>query len=376
MIPLRHCLLRFRHGDLLRFVEFANMREREAKFKLKRAALHASILLPARVTTDKLSPERSKNQKDPGMTLRFWHVAAVFVVLASMSLRLSARGAGDQLQPAFRASTDVVTIQASVRDARGRLLIGLTPADFEIRDNGELRQILSLRSDQQSPLSLALLVDMSGSMRVSGKAAKAREVYDALLAQLRQGQDEAAVFTFDSSLHERRALTTDLSTLKGALTDFAPFGTTSLYDATAAVARRLASPTSAHKAIVVLTDGIDTSSTLTAAEVSGLASSINVPVFIVATVPAGDERFMMEALDRSRDDATDLRDLAEWTGGTFGFASTSHETIATTSRLVDELRQQYVLAIEAASTNEWRRLDVRVKRPTAKVKARSGYFGG
>src|SRR4029077_13081737 len=110
----------------------------------------------------------------------------VFVVLASASPgRLSAQLANDRPQPAFRASTDVVTIQASVRDARGRLLIGLTPADFEIRDNGELRQILSVRSDRQSPLSLALLVDMSGSMRVSGKVAKARQVYDSLLGQLR-----------------------------------------------------------------------------------------------------------------------------------------------------------------------------------------------
>ena len=52
------------------------------------------------------------------------------------------------------------------------------------------------------------------------------------------------------------------------------------------------------------------------------------------------------------------------------------ETIMTASALVDELRQQYLLAIEAATVNEWRRLDVRVKRPAAKVKARSGYFGG
>ena len=58
------------------------------------------------------------------------------------------------------------------------------------------------------------------------------------------------------------------------------------------------------------------------------------------------------------------------------FASTLVETIVTASRLVDELRQQYVLAIEAASASEWRRLDVRVERPAAKVKARSGYFGG
>jgi Ca-activated chloride channel family protein len=310
------------------------------------------------------------------MTSTLYRVVAAFVLVSASFGTLSAHRDGNQPTQTFRATTDVVTIQASVRDARGRVLNGLTPADFEIRDNGELRQILSLRSDRQSPLSLALLVDMSGSMRASAKIAMARQAYDSLLAQLRQGQDEAAVFTFDSALHERHPFTTDLSKLKGALTEFEPFGTTSLYDATAAAARRLASRTGAHKAIVVLTDGLDTSSTLTAADVSGLASSIDVPVFVVATVPSVDERFMMETSDRPRAEATDLRDLAEWTGGTFVFASTLLETIATASKLVDELRQQYVLAIEAASTNEWRRIDVRVKRPSAKVKARSGYFGG
>jgi VWFA-related protein len=311
------------------------------------------------------------------MTSTFHRVAAAFAVLTSVCVApLSAQSVDSQPQQVFRAVTDVVTIQASVRDARGRVLSGLTPADFEIRDNGELRQVLSLRSDRQSPLSLALLVDMSGSMRMSAKVAMARQAYDSVVAQLRQGQDEAAVFTFDSVLHERQPFTTDLSKLKGVLTEFNAFGTTSLYDATAAAARRLAERTGAHKAIVVLTDGLDTSSALTAAEVSGLASSIDVPVFIVATVPSVDERFMMETSDRPRADAVDLRDLCEWTGGTFVFASTLVETIVTASKLVDELRQQYVLAIEAASASEWRRLDVRVKRPSARVKARSGYFGG
>jgi VWFA-related protein len=289
---------------------------------------------------------------------------------------VSAEQPPEQSPLTFRASADVVTIQASVRDRRGRVLGGLTPADFEIRDNGELREILSLRSDRQSPLSLALLVDMSGSMRVSAKVAMARQAYDSLLAQLHQGQDEAAVFTFDSTLHERQPFTADLSKLKGVLDQFEPFGTTSLYDATAMAARQLAGRTGTHKAIVVLTDGLDTSSALTATEVSALASSIDVPVFIVATVPSVDERYMMETSDRPRVEAADLRDLSDWTGGAFVFASTMTETIVTASKLVNDLRQQYVLAIEAASANEWRRLDVRVKRPSAKVKARSGYFGG
>jgi VWFA-related protein len=300
----------------------------------------------------------------------------VMCVLALAPGPLSAQTPAEPTGQTFRSSADVVTIQASVRDARGRMLNGLTSGDFEIRDNGELRQILSLRADRQSPLTLALLVDMSGSMGLGPKVSMARQAYASLLMQLRQGQDEAAVFTFDSSLHERQGFTKDLSTLKPALTEFEAFGTTSLYDATAATARRLASRSGAHKAIVVFTDGIDTSSALTASEVSALSSSIDVPVFIVATVPSVDQRALMESSDRPRADAADLRDLAEWTGGQFVFASTLNETVVAASTLVDDLRQEYVLAIEAAPANEWRRLDVRVKRSSAKVKARSGYFGG
>jgi VWFA-related protein len=280
-------------------------------------------------------------------------------------------------QETFRSAVDLVTIQASVKDARGRVVSGLTTTDFEVRDNGQLRPILSLRSDRQSPLSLAILVDMSGSMRVGPKIAMARQAYDSVLSQLHQGQDEVAVFTFDSSLHDRRDFTRDLATLKDALSDFKPFGSTSLYDATAATARQLAARSATHKAIIVLTDGIDTSSEMTARDVSGLASSIDVPVFVVATVPSLDQRLMLEASERSTpSDSADLRDLAEWTGGQVVFATTLVETVIASSRLIDGLRQQYVLAIEAANGREWRRLDVRVRRPSTIVKARSGYFAG
>ena len=111
---------------------------------------------------------------------------------------------------------------------------------------------------------------------------------------------------------------------------------------------------------MVLTDGIDTSSRLSASEVSGLASSINVPVYIVATVPSIDQRVMMEGTARgTRPDSVDLRDLAEWSGGHLVFASTFTETIVVASSIVDELRQQMCLRL--APDHEWRRLDVRVK---------------
>jgi Ca-activated chloride channel family protein len=279
--------------------------------------------------------------------------------------------------PRFKSSTEVVTIQASVRTNRGRPVQGLTPEDFEIRDNGQVRQILSMRADLQSPISVAVLVDTSGSMATGPKMALARQALDSLLSQLHRGADEVAVFTFDSRLHERRGFSFDPEQMRGALDKFDVFGSTSLYDATAAAARRLSERSAAHKAIIVLTDGIDTSSSLTAPEVSGLASSIAVPVYIFATVPSIDQRAMLESTARSVSaNAADLRDLAEWTGGQLVFASNDLEVTTNATKLVHELRQQYIIAIEAAAGPEWRRLDVRVKRPAAVVKARSGYFGG
>lgn len=256
-------------------------------------------------------------------------------------------------------------------------MTGLTTADFEVRDNGQSRPILSLRSDKGAPVSVAILVDMSGSMRVGPKMAMARQAFDTIVSQLRAGEDEVALFTFDSALHQRHPFTSDVARLRGALDDLRPFGSTSLYDATAATARQLSDRPASHKAIIILTDGIDTSSALTPAEVSGLASSIDVPVYVVATVPAVDQISILEGASRSTASrGADLRDLAEWTGGQLIFTHSPVDNVVLQSNLLEELRQRYVLAIEAAGSQEWRRLEVRVRKSSAIVKARSGYFGG
>jgi Ca-activated chloride channel homolog len=307
----------------------------------------------------------------------FLRLVLAIALTTGLTAKPQAQDPSSQKPETFRSTVDLVTIQASVKDAHGRIVNGLTTNDFEVRDNGQLRPILSLRADRESPLSLAILVDMSGSMRVDPRIALVRQAYDALLARLQPDRDEVAVFTFDSQLHGRRDFTRDLASLRDALSEFEPFGTTSLYDATAATARQLAARSGTHKAIIVLTDGVDTSSDMKPREVSGLASSIDVPVFVVVTVPWLDQRLMLDAMERStHSDSADLRDLAEWTGGQVMFATTSVETVAASTQLIDGLRQQYVLAIEAANSREWRRLDVRVRRPSTFVKARSGYFAG
>src|SRR5829696_8401411 len=106
-------------------------------------------------------------------------VALMLCVLAASST--GAHGRQEQpgeSQQTFRTAVDIVTIQASVRDARGRPMRGLTAGDFEVRDNGQLRPMLSLRADQHPPVSLGILVDMSGSMRIGPRIAMAQQALD------------------------------------------------------------------------------------------------------------------------------------------------------------------------------------------------------
>src|SRR4051794_11184602 len=304
-------------------------------------------------------------------------LVGVLLTLAVPRGPAAAQIAAEQPQPVFRSSVAVVTIQASVLDKRVRPVGDLDSSDFDVWDGGLQKPILSMQFNRNSPVSVAVLVDMSGSMRLGTRMDLARAAFASLLTQLRPGIDELGVFSFDSTLHERRPFTSDLALAKDALDDFAPFGTTSINDAVEETARRLSDRTAVHKAVVLITDGLDTSSSLSAAEVATVASSIDVPVYVIATLLAPDQRALQDTPRRVvPSNGANLRELADWTGGQLVFAGTDLDTAAAVARLISELREQYVIAIEAGTTAEWRQLDVRVKRPALSVKARSGYFGG
>ena len=273
-------------------------------------------------------------------------------------------------QPSFRAGVDLVSVTAVVRDRGGRPVRELQREDFQVFDDGDPRPIVEFWSDETAALSLALLLDVSGSMQVGSKMADARSTGNQLVARLRHGIDEAAVFTFDSRLEEVQPYTTDRPRLQQSLADFRPFGATSLYDAIAETAHRASERTARHRAVVVLSDGIDTYSTLTAPEVSGIASSIDVPVYVIAVVSPLDYPDAPTASETSTAGASRLRDLARWTGGGVHFASTPAQASQVANTLLTELRHQYVLAFEAG-TPGWRRIEVRVDNLA--VRTRSAY---
>ena len=279
--------------------------------------------------------------------------------------------------PTFKSGIDLVTVTATVRDRRGRLVKGLEAVDFEVFEQGIRRKITDFRSEP-SPLSIALLFDISGSMRVADRMAAAKFAAHHVLSWLEPGRDEAALFTFDSRLHEVASFTVDTRALQGALGEVDPFGATSLHDAIAEAAKRVATRTGRRLALVVITDGIDNGSGLTPGEVSGIASAIDVPVYIMATVLPIDHVGREGALRRTppESDAGSLEDLAVWTGGAFFYVSTPSDTSNASRQVLGELRTQYVFAFEPAATSGWRPLEIRTRNKDHVVRARSGYMAG
>ncbi len=121
-------------------------------------------------------------------------------------------------------------------------------------------------------------------MAIGSKMADARSGANMLLGALRRDIDESTVFTFDRHFRELLPASTARRQVAPAEDALSPFGATSLYDAIAEAARRMAHRPAVHRAVVVVSDGVDTRRTLTAPEVSGIASAIDVPIYVLAVV--------------------------------------------------------------------------------------------
>ena len=234
----------------------------------------------------------------------------------------------------FRSSVDVVPVRASVRDGDGKPIRGLVQRDFMVSDNGQQRPIRTFHADVAAPIMAAFLVDVSGSMSLSNKMILAHDVLQHAFRAMQPGEDEAALFTFDTRVDERQPFTRDFRNLASLLLKIEPFGATSLYDMVAHTAKRVQATPSAHAALVVVTDGFDTSSTLTPGEVSGIASAAQVPIYVVAVTATSDKGAVRDDDGPAKPYGVDLRDLAAWSGGGVFVASSALEAQAAAAALV------------------------------------------
>jgi Ca-activated chloride channel family protein len=294
-------------------------------------------------------------------------------VLALVGLALGAVRA----QQVFRAATDLVLLSVSATDGQGHAVPGLGQADFGVFEDGVPQDISVFARDPQ-PLALSILIDASTSMET--KMATATEAAIGFCRRLGP-EDVAQIIAFSSDTQILQPFTHDVHLLEQAIRQTRANGSTALYTAVYIALNELnraraASPEAIRRqAIIVLSDGEDTTSVLRDEDVLDLSKRSPVTVYAIGLR----EKRAKDAvpLRGSQSDYV-LRSLSQSSGGRVFFVDDPVQLPAIYGQIADELASQYVVGYTSKNLRRdgaWRQIAVRVARPGVTARTRAGYYG-
>ena len=255
-----------------------------------------------------------------------------------------------------------VPIFVSVVDREGVTHDNVDRSLFRIIDNGAEAKIIEFGKAFDQPISIALVLDSSASMTYSiQRAAKAAAEF--VKHALKQG-DRCSVTAIQDVPRRKQSLTDDRAAIANALHGIVPTGRTALYDAIASSVREIRDEKN-RRAIVVLTDGSDTSSNYGFPEIEKLAREAAIPIYFIAYEGSN------EAKDLDR-----LQHLAVQTGG-FVATATEQNLMAKYGEIEKDLRAQFAITYQISDfgkSNEWRSVRVVVNSPKLTARTIKGYF--
>ena len=277
-------------------------------------------------------------------------------------------------QPAFRSGIDVVSLNVTVAQGQ-RYVTDLEQGDFNVYEDG-VQQNVTFFNKTNLPIALALLLDTSASMDT--KLPTAQEAAIGFAKRLRQ-QDLAEIIDFDNRVNMLQAFTNSSQDLEQAIRKTSAGGSTSLYNAIYVALKDLKKAVAKNaeeirrQAIVVLSDGEDTSSLLPFEEVLDLAKRSETAIYSVGLRDndSGGSKTFKEA-------EFVLRQFSQETGGRAFFPNQLAELNNVYGQIADELSSQYTVGYSSRNPKRdgaWRRIVVRVSRPNVTVRTKSGYFG-
>ena len=267
-----------------------------------------------------------------------------------------------------RVNTDLVVLNVTVTDGNGKYVRGLRAADFKIYEDGKEIPVSAISSFglQETPFASVVLLDTSGSME--NRLSLARSAAIRFLDGLRE-EDVAAVFKFDTKVEQLQDFSSgrDLAPLAYGIR---AYGMTVLNDAIVTAAKALNERPEKRKAIVVLSDGIDTHSAATASKALEQAMSLGAGIYTV------DMSATDGAASRNSQSAAILKNFAEKSGARFVATPGGPALRDAFASIAEELGHQYTIAfrpVNRTRDGKWRNIEVKVAREAVTVRTRKGY---
>jgi Ca-activated chloride channel homolog len=328
-----------------------------------------------------------------------------------------ANGSPDGQSFKFRMGVELVNVTATVTDANGRFVRGLTQDDFRVFDDDRPQPITHF-SAERVPVSLGIVLDTSGSME-GEKMYAAREALDRFLFQLLAPEDEVFLYQFNTRPELVQGWTKDKRRVSESLGRIQPRGGTALYDAVAEAVQMAQHGHNQKKAVVIISDGNDTNSQTDLLSVKQLIRQTEVLVYAIGVdaptygyvsnqmpmqrpprlplpmpfpMPggrrpppqppggpgggggAGGGRWRGHR-DDDRVNVAALRDLTDDSGGRTEIIRSARDLDPATAGIADELSRQYYMGYAAPDEKDgrWHTIRVDVRGTGLHIRARRGY---
>jgi Ca-activated chloride channel family protein len=302
-------------------------------------------------------------------------LALVAVASATLAGRQKPQDAVPPQGGAFRSGIDVVSLNVTVTDPANRYVTGLTQDDFSVYEDG-VKQDVTFFSRTNLPLAVSLLVDTSASM--DEKIATVRTAASGFVAHLRP-EDRTQLIDFDSRVNVLLPFTNVHADLDRAVATLTAGGSTALYNAVYIALKELkknqarSADELRRQAIVLLTDGEDTSSLVSFEEVLEQTKRSETAVYAIGL------RARDSNIGKGYSEAEFvLRQLTSQSGGRVFFPETVADLPAIYNQIWQELSSQYLLGYSSKNPRRdgrWRRVVVRVERPGTTSRTKQGYYG-
>jgi Ca-activated chloride channel family protein len=293
------------------------------------------------------------------------HVPVLVPVLAfALALPLPA-------QETLKVAVDLVNVQFSVTDRRGRLIPGLRADDFVVEEDGRRQEVRHFARENELPLTIAMLIDTSPSVQPVFEEEKMTAT--SFLESILRPTDLALVIGFDRSVTLVQDFTENTRRLRVAIDDLEIGGGTSLYDAVYLACEEKLDGEAGRKAIVLISDGQDTTSKVSFTEALIAAHQSDAVIYSISN---SRRTFLSRARGRSGDLRT-LRRLSEETGGATYVVDDRNSFSKIFDQIAQELRTQYSLgyvSTNAARDGKFRQIKITPRNSSYTVKARKGYY--
>ncbi len=279
-----------------------------------------------------------------------------------------ARSQDDQI---LKISVDLVNILFTVADKKGKFITNLKKEDFRVFEDSRPQVVTAFSSETDLPLTVALLVDTSGSIRDKLRFEQEAAI-EFFYSTLQRGKDKALLITFDSGVELLQEFTDNPETLADKIRQIRAGGGTALYDAVYLAVEKQLADQAGRKVLILISDGDDNSSRVSLTETLEIAQRQDVTIYTISTNSAA----FFGSKEQDRGDKT-LKRFSDETGGKAFFPLKIQDLANSFQGIHQELRSQYTIGYRPTNAKEdgtFRRIRIDVANKNFKARHRAGYY--